>query len=196
MATSSTSPAAVAASTLQVVHYPESVLRKKALPIVEITPYVREVAARMIALMFEEEGVGLAAPQVGLSWRLFVAYVPPTDGRSTAPVDEEGNPLLPDASERPQVFINPVLSNHAGPLEKFNEGCLSLPEIRGHVQRPPDVTVKALDLEGRPFEMRATGLLSRCFQHEVDHLDGVLIIDKMMQIDRLKNRLKIRNLER
>ena len=179
------------AAALHVIHHPDPVLRVKAAPITEITDDVRAVARRMIELMAYEEGIGLAAPQVGLSWRLFVAHVPEDaeEGRSAA-----ATPAT--ATLAPVVYINPELSAFEGPPEPFAEGCLSLPDIRGSVLRPPTVSITATDLAGNRFTQRATGLLARCWQHEVDHLDGVLIIDRMVQADRLKNRAKLRALER
>ncbi len=181
----------VNAAALHVVHHPDPILRVKAAPIADITDEVRAVARRMIELMTIEEGIGLAAPQVGLSWGLFVAHVPQDaeEGRSASAVP-------PTATLAPVVYINPVLSGFEGPAEPFSEGCLSLPDIRGSVLRTPIVSITATDLDGRRFTQRAAGLLSRCWQHEIDHLDGVLIIDRMMQADRLKNRAKLRALER
>jgi peptide deformylase len=147
------------------------------------------VADRMIVLMRQAEGIGLAAPQVGLSWRMFVAHVPPEEGRSA-----EADP--PSANMQPAVYINPVIIHPEGAPVGYSEGCLSLPEIRGEVLRPPVVSITATDLEGRTFTQRASGLLARCWQHEFDHLEGVLIIDRMTQISRLKNRSAVRDLER
>jgi len=169
--------------------YPAAVLRKRALPVAAVTDEVRAVAARMVELMRIEEGIGLAAPQVGLSWRLFVVDVPPNDERSA-----EAEP--PTATRGTQFYVNPVLTKPVGVPAPFEEGCLSLPEIRGDVLRPPVITISAMDLEGREFTQTAGGLLARCWQHEMDHLDGVLIIDKMTQMSRLKNRVAIRDLER
>jgi peptide deformylase len=147
------------------------------------------VAEAMVRIMREAEGIGLAAPQVGLDWRMFVADVPEGEKRSAS-----GEP--PSATNGPVVYINPVLSKPTGPVEPYEEGCLSLPEIRGDVLRPPAITITALDLEGQEFTQTATGLLARCWQHEFDHLDGVLIIDKMTAPYRIKNRSAIRDLER
>ncbi|MBL8764502.1 MAG: peptide deformylase [Phycisphaerae bacterium] len=175
--------------TLRIVHFPHPALLRKSEPVAAITPEVGAVARRMIELMHEAEGVGLAAPQVGLPWRLFVADVPANEDRS-ADLDP------PTATLGPCIYINPVLAEPEGPPEPAEEGCLSLPEIRGDVLRPPIISVTALDLEGRPFTRRAGGLLARCWQHENDHLDGVLIIDKMNTMSRLRNRAAIRRLER
>lgn len=176
-------------ATLHVLHYPAAVLRKKAAPVLEVTDEVRAVARRMIELMKEHDGIGLAAPQVGLSWRLFVTYVPENKERSPRQTP-------PTADERVMVYINPVLSNPVGAPEPYEEGCLSLPDIRGDVLRPPVVTITATDIEGNTFTKTAGGLLARCMQHEFDHLEGVLILDRMMQIFRIKNRAKVRELER
>lgn len=143
----------------------------------------------MIQMMAEEEGIGLAGPQVGLPWRIFVTNVPESDTRSA-----EDNP--PTAERGPSVYLNPVLSEHSADLLPAEEGCLSLPDIRGVVQRPGTITLSAIDLDGRRFVRTASGLLARCWQHEMDHLDGVLILDRMTQIYRLKNRSAVRDLER
>ena len=148
---------------------------------------VRAVAARMLELMFEVEGIGLAAPQVGLPWRMFVCFVPESEDRS--PTDDP-----PTASGEPSVYINPTLSGFSRDLVPYEEGCLSLPEITGDVRRPSQVTIDALDENGRPFTARSADLLARCWQHEMDHLDGVLIIDRMTPASRLKNRAAVKHL--
>jgi len=171
------------------VHHPAAVLRKRAKDVAAIDETVRAVAAKMLDIMRDEEGIGLAAPQVGLSWRMFVVDIPESDERSA---ESE----LASATRGPIVFINPVLSNPQGAVEPMEEGCLSLPEIRGEVLRPPVITVKAKDIEGQAFRITASGLLARCIQHENDHLDGVLIIDKMTQLSRMKVRQALKDLER
>ena len=180
---------AVDPTSLRLRIFPDAVLRRKALPLAEVTDEVRAVAAAMLRIMAEEEGVGLAAPQVGLSWRLFVAHVPADDSRSP-----DADP--PTATRTPVVYINPVIVEPEGGIEAGEEGCLSLPDIRGDVLRPPVVTIAAMDVNGQKFTARAGGLLARCWQHEVDHLDGVLIIDKMTQMSRIKNRKALKDLER
>ena len=177
------------AGNLKIVTYPAPVLRKKAARVEAVTPEVREVAARMVRLMREAEGIGLAAPQVGLSWRLFVAHVPESEDRSPA-----ASP--PTATAGPVVFVNPVVVGLAGPPVPYDEGCLSIPEITGEVLRPETATVRATDLSGAEFTLQAGGLLARCLLHEIDHLDGVLILDRMTQTARLKNRAAIRDLDR
>ena len=175
-------------ANLRIVNYPDPALRVKANPVAEITPEVQRVADRMIHLMREAEGIGLAAPQVGLPWRLFVCDVPPAEDR---PADAEP----PEATAGTLVCINPELSKFSDDLEPYDEGCLSLPDITGAVRRPTEVTLAATAPDGEPFTLRAGGLLARCIQHETDHLDGVLIIDRMQQLSRMKNRRAIRDLE-
>ncbi len=176
-------------ASLRILMYPHPSLRRRAAPVEAVTDEVRVVAARMIELMRAEEGVGLAAPQVGLPWRLFVADVPPAENRSAT-----SDP--PTASDGPRVYVNPVLSEPIGPVEPGEEGCLSIPEIHGDVLRPSEITISATDLEGRRFTSAGAGLLARCWQHEVDHLDGVLILDRMTHMSRLKNRAAVRDIER
>lgn len=183
-------PEAVDAANLHIVHYPASVLKKKATHIPASDDTTKAVVRRMIELMHKAEGIGLAAPQVGLSWRLFVVHVP-----EDAEDDRLVNSDPPGATARPQVYINPKITKFEGPVEPFEEGCLSLPGIRGEVLRPPHITVTATDEHGKAFTHKAGGLLARCIQHELDHLDGVLIIDKMLMADRTKNKKKIRALE-
>jgi peptide deformylase len=171
--------------------YPDPILRDKAQEIDEVTDDVRRVGARLVELMHESEGIGLAAPQAGLDWRMFVAFVPP---HPEDPPLEEGDPLV--AMNEPQVYINPVIIAHEGDLEPYEEGCLSLPEIRGEVRRPPIIEIEATNLEGERFRETCAGLLARCLQHELDHLDGVLIIDRMTPMSRLKNRSRVKDLEK
>lgn len=176
-------------ASLTIVLYPAPVLRRKATEVPAVDNHVREVAARMIELMDEAEGIGLAAPQVGLPWRMFVCHVPADEDRSAS-----ADP--PMATLEPATFINPVLRDPEGPNEGLSEGCLSLPDIAGDVQRPWGITIDALGLDGEPISMRAGGLLARCWQHEVDHLDGVLILDRMSHLSRLRSRSAVRSLER
>lgn len=181
----------VDAAALRLVRYPAPILRQRSKPIPEVTDEVRAVAHRMFELMAKHEGIGLAANQVGLDWRLFVAHVPPTEGSSERSTTSD--PVT--ATAEPVAYINPVLSEPERDLDPFEEGCLSLPEIAGEVRRPSAITITALDLDGKEFTMRAAGLLARCWQHEMDHLDGVLILDRMTPLSRMKNRSAVRDLE-
>ena len=166
----------VRADTLQIVCYPDPVLRKPAAPVEQITDEIRAVAGRMLDLMHEAQGVGLAGPQVGLSWRLFVA-----------------NPTQQPDDDR--VFVNPVLRDPGKETADFEEGCLSLPNITAKIRRPAAVTIEALDLDGKPFTLTSDEMAARVWQHETDHLDGILILDRMSPIDKIANRRAVKELE-
>ena len=187
--------------SLRIVNYPDPVLLHKAMPITGFGPEVEAVARRMVDLMFEAEGIGLAAPQVGLPWRLFVCHVPAyqpdpkqTEGERVPARSPDDTP--PTATRAPRVYINPVISGFAGPLLPYEEGCLSLPDITGEVLRPERATIRAFDEQGREFTQEGAGLLARCWQHELDHLEGVLILSRMSQVSRMKARGAVRDLEK
>lgn len=165
----------VAAATLEVLRYPAPQLRCRGEPIEKIDASVRAVAARMIELMREANGLGLAAPQVGLAWRMFV-----TSGQEDAP---------------DRVYINPALTIIDAELVLREEGCLSLPDINIELRRPRAATINAQDLTGKQFELTDHELLARVWQHELDHLDGVLIIDRMSPMDRIATRKILKELE-
>lgn len=167
---------AVDIDQLKIIHYPDARLRQKAEAVRQVTDEVRQVAARMIQLMHEAPGVGLAAPQVGLSWRMFVAN----------PTGEPGDD---------QVYVNPEFKELSRDSHDHEEGCLSLPGITGEIRRPTTATLVATDLNGNRIEQTDSELLARIWQHENDHLDGVLIIDKMTPIDRMASRKILRELE-
>lgn len=177
-------------SHLRIQLYPAEVLRIKASE-VDPSDEVRAVGVRMIELMRGADGIGLAGPQVGLSWRIFVCDVPadPEEGRA---VDSDP----PAASRGPQVWLNPEIVGSDRGVVPYSEGCLSLPGITGDVNRPETVTMEATTPSGERKRVSATGLLARCWQHEIDHLDGVLILDRMTQTSRLKNRARVRAMEK
>lgn len=154
----------VQAPDLKIVLYPDPVLRAKAQPIAGVTDEVRRVARRMIELMHEARGVGLAAPQVGLSWRMFVA-------NPTGEADDD------------RVYINPVLANASRMTDRHEEGCLSIPGVNGQIMRPVGIRIEATGLSGESIVDESDELLARIWQHETDHLDGVLIIDRMTPVD-------------
>ena len=149
-----------------IVTYPHPVLAQKAESVVEITDEIRNLAAEMIEIMYADKGIGLAAPQVAESIRLIT-------------VDLSG----PEKREDPRVFINPVLSNLEGEVES-EEGCLSVVGYRSTVVRAERLRLTALDLDGNTVEMYADDLMAICLQHEVDHLEGVLFIDKISKLKR------------
>jgi peptide deformylase len=158
-------------AVLRVRRYGDPVLRRRAREVDAVTPEIRHLVEDMIDTMYDEVGIGLAAPQVGASVRLMV-------------VSDEDNRGV-------RALVNPVISAQGGSV-KAEEGCLSLPGIFAPVTRSEWVTLDAQDLEGRPVSLTARGLRARVFQHEVDHLDGVLFIDRLepMVRDRIKRRIK------
>ena len=163
--------------TLSLILYPSEVLRKKAIEVDPANPEVQAVARRMMELMVELDGAGLAAPQVGLEWRIFVTRDPENASGAVA-------------------WINPTLEIVNVEIETTQEGCLSLPEIHGNIRRPVGIKISGWDANGEPVQMTSEEFIARVWQHENDHLDGVLIIDKMSAMDRLVNRRAIRDLER
>ncbi len=140
-------------------------------------PTVQAVARKMVEIMLEFNGVGLAAPQVGLAWRLFVTRDPDNEDGGVA-------------------WINPVIDLLCDGVESDEEGCLSLPEIRGDIRRSINIRISGHDIDGNHSSQESDGFMARVWQHENDHLDGILIIDKMSKMDKLVNRRLIRNLER
>lgn len=165
----------------RIVHYPDPVLLRKAAPVERIDDWVRTLVEDMVRVMEDLDGAGIAAPQLGESVRIFVVRErPAADGRPAEPLG---------------VYINPVLSNPEGAVEPYEEGCLSLPEIRADIRRPPTITITATDLDGRTFTRTDDDFLARVWQHEFDHLEGVLILDRMTAIDRLACRRKLKDLQ-
>ena len=155
---------------LKIKEYGEPVLRGKALPVKEIAPEILNLIKDMAETMYADSGIGLAAPQVGVSKRISV-------------IDGEEDGLI--------VLINPMLVKSEGELVE-EEGCLSIPGIYSQVKRSSQVTVKALNENGDPIEMTKEGLAARALQHEIDHLDGILFIDRIGRTERqiLLNKLK------
>jgi peptide deformylase len=146
---------------LQIVLFPHPTLRHKSKSIKRVNAELARTVREMFDLMYASKGIGLAANQVDLPLRLFIANL-------------SGNP---DEGEE-LVFLNPVISHPKG-SEEAEEGCLSFPELYGPVTRPKEVTVNAYNLKGEEFRAKVNGMLARVAQHETDHLDGVLFTDRM-----------------
>lgn len=147
---------------MEIVYYPHPALRWKSQPIRQINDEVREVVREMFSLMYAHRGIGLAANQVGLPWQLFVLNL-------------TGDP---EQKDEEYVFINPEIVKRKG-SEEGEEGCLSLPKLYGDIRRAAQIIVQAYDLDGQGFEMTLDELGARCFQHELDHLEGTLFVDRM-----------------
>jgi len=162
-------------ASLDLVFYPEPKLKIVAKDVQQFDEWLVAVVERMKDLMVQHKGVGLAAPQVGLSLRLFVAS--PSGKREEA-----------------VAFINPTLTDEHG-SEEGEEGCLSLPDIRIKVPRFKSLRIEALDAQGKPFSQSLEDFPARIAQHENDHLDGILLLDRMSPMAKLANRRKIKELE-
>lgn len=174
---------------LEVLKYPDPRLRKKAESVTSVTDAHRALANNMIETMYDENGIGLAAPQVGESVRLLVI--------DTRPTDENGNPTqeglteLEKEIEQPLVLFNPEIVSATQKTE-YEEGCLSVPGFFETVERSALIEVKALGIDGKPLHFKVDGLLSICLQHEMDHLEGKLFIDRLSFIksNKIKNKIK------
>jgi peptide deformylase len=157
-------------AVLTLRRYGDPVLRQVAQPVAEITPDVKALVADMIETMWREVGVGLAAPQVGVSLRIFV---------------------MDDGKRGARVVINPVLAERSG-TAKEEEGCLSVPGVFADVERSHRLRVSGLDADGQPVELDVQGLQAKIVQHEIDHLDGMLFIDRLPPVmrDRIKKKIQ------
>ena len=174
---------------LSILQYGDPILRAKGKPIEEIDDHIRELAANMIETMHAANGVGLAAHQVGEALQLTVLDVSQVEDRPST-LNLNGKDTDPIAS-MPLVLINPEIELD-GVTEIGAEGCLSFPEITGQIERAKSTKARAQDLAGNRIEIEASGLLARAIQHEVDHLNGILFIDRMNSAAKaaLSSRLK------
>lgn len=160
---------------LKIILWPDPRLRKTSRPVEVFDDSLAALSARMFELMREFKGVGLAAPQVGLNIRLFVAN----------PTGEPGDN---------RIFVNPHLSDAEGEAEA-DEGCLSLPGIDATILRSKSITIRAQDVKGQPFELVSDDFPARVWQHEFDHLNGTLLMDRMGPADKIAAKKKLRELE-
>lgn len=160
---------------LRIIHYPNPILKELCAPVEDFTSDLEELAEKMLLLVREAEGVGLAAPQVGIPIRLFVCNTTPDSGTSL-------------------TYVNPRFTESTGAEEK-EEGCLSIPGVSVTMRRATFAAIEAFDTGGRPFHKTAGDLEARVWQHEMDHLDGCLITDNMSTTDEIGNRRAVKQLE-
>lgn len=149
--------------------YPEPVLRKRAEPVEAFDEELRDIVAAMFECMNRSKGVGLAAPQVGLKKRILV-------------LNPTGKP------EDELALVNVEILDRSGPSTLFEEGCLSFPSIYAEIERPEVCRIRAFDPSGEPIEREYDGFVSRILQHEYDHLEGVLLVDRMSPADKIRNK--------
>ena len=165
----------------RITHYPAEVLAERAKPVEEINDNIRQLVEKMTALMLENKGVGLAAPQAGVGLRLFIISL--------------------DANkESVKVFINPTvtpITDETGScLDSMEEGCLSVPDVTTKVRRHKNCKVTATDLDGNEFTEEAEGLYAKALQHEFDHIEGMTIINRMGSAARIVHRRQLKKLEK
>ncbi|MGA2787403.1 MAG: peptide deformylase [Verrucomicrobiota bacterium] len=177
---------------LEVVKYGHPVLRQRGARIEKVTSEIKKLIAEMFETMNKNHGVGLAAQQVGKALQLTVIDVREAKDRP-AWLELDGQPA-PVYDFMPLVLINPEIKPGGEPVSG-GEGCLSFPEIFGEITRPESVAVKALNEKGKPVEFRCGGLLARVIQHEVDHLNGILFIDRMSRKTKEELRPELDNLQ-
>lgn len=166
---------------LKLRYYGDPILRRRAMDVRTFDQSLAEVAAQMLEAMEREDGVGLAAPQVGLDLRLLVALA------MREPGDEEAKPV---------IMVNPEILERSHDTWVYEEGCLSIPGIRGDVTRPLTIKVRYQDLQGKEHLAESEGMFARILQHEIDHLDGKLFIDYLSTADKALIRPKLRNISK
>lgn len=167
------------------LYYGHPGLRKKCPEVTDITDEIRQIAQDLIETVFEKDGAGLAAPQIGYYYRIFVS-------RYENGADSEGMPILCP----PKIYINPKLSKPSSEMDTHGEGCLSIPGIYEKVTRPYSIEVEAMDLDGNIFNETATGWRARNIMHENDHINGVLFIDRIHPNRRKKIEPVLRDLKK
>lgn len=174
---------------LKILTFPDPILRKRAQAVTKITAGLKSLAENMLETMYASRGIGLAAPQVGELVKLLVL--------DTRPKDEDGNYVLEEMTEleqlvpQPLIIFNPKILNSEGKAS-FDEGCLSVPTYFESVTRPALVEVSGLGIDGKEMRFKTDGLLATCIQHEMDHLEGKLFIDRLSLIksNRIKAKIK------
>ena len=158
--------------SLEIYKLGDDVLRKNAKRISKVDNSIRTLAKKMLQSMYASKGIGLAAPQIGINKELLVIDI-----------------NFEDSAAEPLILINPEISDYGTTLNSYEEGCLSIPGVYLNVVRPSTIKLKFRDEIGRPRKMKADGLLARCIQHEMDHLNGVLFVDRVTSKEDLKKEL-------
>jgi peptide deformylase len=175
----------------KIVRYPEPVLRAKCRPVTEVTPEIRTLATDMLETMREANGVGLAAPQIGVD--LQIAVIDVSHNPDCITYMKVNGEKVDMVQHMPVVLINPQLELGSA-KELGEEGCLSFPRLRGDIRRSTDIKVTYTDLDGKTVTVETDGLLSRAFQHEIDHLNGILFIDRLNAVAKVSIKRKLARL--
>lgn len=163
---------------LNILTYPDPVLSTKASPVVEFTPELDELVKNMLFTMYHAPGIGLAAPQIGVSKRIFVLDV---EYDREVITNSKGEDEVRFSNFSPLVLINPIISGNSGSI-LYEEGCLSVPGVYEEVKRFKSIHVKYQNTKGETLELNADELLSICIQHENDHLDGIVFIERLSNL--------------
>jgi len=158
----------------KITYYPATVLRGRAAPVEKIDDNIRRLVEKMADILVDKKGIGLAAPQAGVPLRLFIV-------------------ALTGKREDVRAYVNPTVTPH-GDLDEAEEGCLSVPGIWAKIRRYKKATVTATDLDGRQFTEDAEGLYARCLQHEYDHIEGTVIVNRMGEAARIAHRRQLKKL--
>ncbi len=158
----------------KITYYPATVLRGRAAPVEKIDDNIRRLVDKMAEILVDKKGIGLAAPQAGVPLRLFIVS-------------------LTGKREDVRAYVNPTVTPH-GDLDEAEEGCLSVPGIWAKIRRYKKATVTATDLDGRQFTEDAEGLYARCLQHEYDHIEGTVIVNRMGEAARIAHRRQLKKL--
>jgi peptide deformylase len=174
--------------SLPICIYGNPILRQKATAVTDVNDDIRSLAQEMLETMYKERGVGLAAEQVGRTERIFVIDIPPDSD-----VDDDEARENPEV-EMPLVLINPKIIGHTEDVQVGPEGCLSFPDIFANVERWYEVDAEYTDRDGNVQQIHAKGLLSRAIQHELDHLDGILLVDRMSHVKKVALSGKLKRL--
>lgn len=178
-------------SELSIVEYGSDILRKPSSAVTVFDKKLEKLADNMLQAMYEENGVGLAAPQIGINQRIIVIDVDYASNRYEEENDKSKKPVSgePDEEYNPYIMINPIIVYKEGEMDSY-EGCLSFPSVFFHVKRSRKIVFKFQDLKGNSCRMEAEGdLFCRCVQHEIDHLDGILFVDKA--IDKIESQIAL-----
>lgn len=164
-------------AVLTILEYPDERLNEVSVPVENVDDALRTFIDDMFDTMYENKGIGLAASQVNVRKRIFIMD-------------------LSDNKNEPMVFINPEITPLTDEVTEYSEGCLSVPGFYEHVDRPARVRIKALDRDGKSFEIECEGLMAVCVQHETDHLDGKLFVDYLSRLKRERIRKKLKKQHR
>ena len=179
----------------EIIEMPDPLLKQVSLPVTDFGDRLKSLVADMFETMYDAPGIGLAAVQIGAPQRVVVIDLQePDPGAEPVRCDDENcDRLHRPALRTPRVFVNPEILDPSDELSLYNEGCLSVPEIYAEVERPARIRARWQDMEGGVHEADMDGMMATCLQHEMDHLEGILFVDRL---SRLKRQMALKKLEK